>query len=168
MKKAILIILAIVVLLAASNTPKYKTIKVDGMKIQGPAQFREDVTEALDMLSYKAPEHYALVVGNIKKVCYDDIGDFNGIRINRHFIFTKTAYENEAQKDEKLLLIAIMLVHEGRHAQRLKDGTLDTDNLLIEECYAVQTEKEAAKLLDAPQWLLNWLDVKLGTKYWEK
>ncbi|NSW92410.1 MAG: hypothetical protein HPY74_17385 [Firmicutes bacterium] len=169
MKKIILIILALIVFFAMATGAGYndKTIKVDGLKIQGPKQFREDIVEGLDLLRDKAPEYYDMVVENVKKVYYSE-ENFNGINQNRVFSFTKVAYEiRKAQGMDKVYYIALDLAHEGYHGWRMKEVKM-TLNDEKEEWLAVQTEKEVAKLIDAPQEIKDWLEEKFDTRYWEK
>ncbi|MBA1335500.1 MAG: hypothetical protein HPY66_1125 [Firmicutes bacterium] len=63
--------------------------------------------------------------------------------------------------------IALTLAHEGYHAWRMKEGKM-TSNDEKEEWLAVQTEKEVAKLIDAPQKIKDWLEEKFDTRYWEQ
>jgi hypothetical protein len=170
MKKA-LTILAVIVAVAiigafAVDWPD-PSITVDGMKVQGPEVFRRDIVEGLDLLREKAPEHYAMVIGNIRKVYLSD-DDFNGWRVDKTFSFSKAAYDNRlSQGPHKVYHIALDLVHEGRHAQRCNDGE-DTYDAPTEEWLAVETEKEVAKLIDAPQEIKDWLEIKYATRWWEE
>ena len=143
------------------------SVTIDGMKVQGPDEFRQDIVEGLDLLREKAPEHYAMVVGNIRKVYLSD-DDFNGWRLDKTFSFSKAAYKNRlSQGPHKIYHIALDLAHEGRHAQRWNDGE-DTHDTPTEEWIAVETEKEVAKLIDAPQEIKDWLETVYETRWWEE
>jgi hypothetical protein len=169
--KKILTILAIVtavVLLGAFaiDWPD-PSVTIDGMKVQGPDEFRQDIVEGLDLLREKAPEHYAMVVGNIRKVYLSD-DDFNGWILNVGFAFSKAAYNNRlSQGPHKIYHIALDLAHEGRHAQRWNSGEWTSD-IPTEEWHAVEAEKEVAELIDAPQGIKDWLETVYETRWWEE
>ena len=161
------IVFAVVILGVYAIDWSNPSINIDGMKVQGPAEFRGDIVEGLDLLREKAPEHYAMVVGNIRKV-YLTEDDFNGWRLDKTFSFSKAAYENRiSQGPHKVYHIALDLVHEGRHAQRCNDGE-NTYDAPTEEWLAVETEKEVAKLIDAPQEIKDWLETVYETRWWEE
>jgi hypothetical protein len=170
MKKA-LTILAVIVAVAiigafAVDWPD-PSITVDGMKVQGPDEFRQDIVEGLDLLREKAPEHYAMVVGNIRKV-YLTEDNFYGWRLDKTFSFSQEAYDAiKEQKDNKKYHIALTLVHEGFHAKRQSEKEWTYD-IPTEEWFAVETEKEVAKLIGAPQEIENWLATKYDTRWWEE
>ncbi len=161
------IVIAVVLLGAFAIDWPDPSVTVDGMKVQGPDEFRQDIVEGLDLLREKAPEHYAMVVGNIRKV-YLSEDDFNGWILNVGFAFSQEAYDGIIDNPEyKNYYIALTLSHEGRHAQRWNDGE-DTHDIPTEEWHAVETEKEVAKLIDAPQGIKEWLETKYATKWWEE
>lgn len=170
MKKIILIVLAIIVFFAMGTKAGYgdKTIEVDGLKIQGPAQFREDIVEGLDLLRDKAPEYYDMVVGNLVKVYYDKDGYYNGMYTDCSYSMAGWAYKEYIEHEHlKVYYMALTLVHEAVHAKRWKQG-VDTGNRDTEEWFAIETEKVVAKLIEAPEVILNWSNTKYETKYWEK
>jgi hypothetical protein len=170
--KKILTILAIVtavVLLGAFaiDWPD-PSVTIDGMKVQGPDEFRQDIVEGLDLLREKAPEHYAMVVGNIRKVYYDETGDFNGWHKDKTFSYIPLEYKKAKEYGEqKTTIIALTLAHEGHHLQRWNSGEWTSD-IPTEEWLAVETEKEVAEIIDAPQGIKDWLETVYETRWWEE
>jgi hypothetical protein len=169
--KKILTILAVVVTVIilgvfAVDWPD-PSITIDGIKVQGPEEFRQDIVEGLDLLREKAPEHYAMVVGNIRKV-YLSEDDFNGWRVDKTFSFSQEAYNAINEYGEhKVYQMALSLVHEADHAQRQNEDEWTYD-IPTEEWLAVETEKEVAKLIDAPQEIKDWLETIYETRWWEE
>jgi hypothetical protein len=170
MKKALTILAVVIVVVLfgvfAVDWPD-PSITVDGMKVQGPDEFRQDIVEGLDLLREKAPEHYKMVVENIRKVYLSD-DDFNGWTINKEFSFSQEAYKNRRiHKQYTVYHIALVLSHEGRHIQRHNQGEWTYD-IAQEEWHAVETEKEVAKLIGAPQGIKDWLETVYETRWWEE
>ena len=170
MKKALtvfVIIIAVIIFGVIAIDWPDPSVTIDGMKVQGPDEFRQDIVEGLGLLREKAPEHYAMVVRNIRKV-YLTEDDFYGWRLDKTFSFSQDAYDAIIeQKEYKKYHIALTLVHEGYHAKRQgeKEWTYDIPK---EEWLAVECEKEVAELIDAPQGIKDWLETKYATKWWEE
>jgi hypothetical protein len=170
MKKALtvfVIIIAVIIFGVIAIDWPDPSVTIDGMKVQGPDEFRQDIVEGLGLLREKAPEHYAMVVENIKKVYLSD-DDFNGWILNVGFAFSQEAYDViEKYGEHKVYQMALLLAHEGRHAQRWNSGEWSHD-IPTEEWIAVETEKEVAKLIDAPQEIKDWLETVYETRWWEE
>jgi hypothetical protein len=137
------------------------------MVIQGPEQFYNDITEGLDLLRDKAPEYYDMVIENLRKVWLDEKGNHNGVWDDNSYSMTGKAYkEYTGYEHLKPYYIALTLVHEAVHVNRLKTG-VDTGNRSTEEWFAIETEKVVAEIIEAPTEVLEWANVKYATKYWE-
>jgi hypothetical protein len=161
------IVIAVVLLGAFAVDWPDPSVTIDGMKVQGPDEFRADIVEGLDLLREKAPEHYKMVVENIRKVYLSD-DDFNGWILNVGFAFSQEAYDViEKYGEHKVYQMALSLAHEGRHAQRWNSGEWTSD-IPTEEWHAVETEKEVAKLIGAPQGIKDWLETVYETRWWEE
>ena len=164
--KKLLIILTIVLLTGCM--PQFGV--VGGLVLQGPDEFQKDITEGLDLLRDKAPEYYDLVIENVRKVWLNKDGDYNGVYDDNSYSMTGEAYKN-CQEQEALTTyyIALTLVHEAVHLNRIKKGVdpgVEADKAK-EEWFAVETEKVVAELIDAPQEIKDWLETVYASKYWE-
>lgn len=170
MKK--LCLLLIIVLLAgctaqATTQPETKPYVPPGMIIEGPDQFKKDIQSGMDLLKEKAPEYYKLVNENIIKVYLND-KDENCIYFGKFYGMSKEAYANYTNNPKNIpYTMALALVHEGRHAERIKQGYF-TRTSEKEERIAVEAEKNAAKLMGAPPEIMEFLDIAIETRWWEK
>lgn len=164
--KRLIIVLLTIVLLTGCASSQFRVI--DGMVIQGPEQFYNDITEGLDLLKDNAPKYYTMVIENIRKVYLDEKGDYNGVVSDYSYYLPDNDYESFIEHAHlKAYLIAVTLVHEAVHIDRLKRG-VDTGNRDTEEWFAIETEKAVAILINAPDEVLKWTDTKYASKYWEK
>ena len=158
--KRVIIVLLTVALLVGCASPQLRT--VDGMVIQGPEQFYNDITEGLNLLKDKAPEYHASVLNNVRKVWLDEKGDYNGVYDDYSYGMTGKAYEEYRAVNKNIAYVmAIVLSHEAVHAKRLKQG-VDTGNTEVEEWFAVETEKVVIELIGTPENVRNWLNKKRG------
>lgn len=158
--KRLIIVLLTIVLLTGCASPQFRVI--DGMVIQGPEQFYNDITEGLDLLKDKAPDYHALILDNVRKVWLDEKGDYNGVYDDYSYGMAGKAYEEYRAVGENIAYVmAIVLTHEAVHAQRLRQD-VDTGNAEVEEWFAVETEKVVMKLIEAPDNVRNWLSKKRG------
>ena len=137
-----------------------------GLKVEGTEEFKQDIQAALDLLQEKAPEHYEMVNKYLTGVELVGNDGVTAINIYRKFTMTEEAYINRRDSGYKELGLAFDLVHEATHANRMKLNLDNRNDVESEEKIAVEAEIEVAKLLEAPQELIDWLGEKKHRKWW--
>jgi len=137
------------------------------MKIEGTPEFKADIQQGLALIKEHSPEQYKMVLENITRVYLDDKG-FNGIHTDRSYSMDKLAHSQYAVYDEyKPYQIAAVLIHEGTHAKRIKDGTARLKEPYEEEL-AYNAEREFLKQFNNYASLAALEYVELSYQAWKK